>query len=320
MCNNKNNGNIFGAKKSVVINIDNYYSLKETNDIYEETISRFNSFYDDAKSLKSSIEDYIIKLNKSIKQIFRQVNKEFRRQHYYISKTRYELKLELNRKIDDVKDELNNFLKRTENIISSFENISKAITDFGDPEESHIIRTWCYISEINKHNEKASDLFKDPKRTLLFSFNEDDLTINYTNYYFDGLPVPEDIYIEENGEKNIEISWKNDEEKIKDYSDRNKIEYEIQIKNNLKLSEFKSKEKKLILKNIDRQKQYKIRIRTVLNNSYSTWSKIKIFKAENLPKKANDKNSLFGNSCSLFGSCLLTEKNEEKKSNSLLFK
>ena len=283
-----------------MIDINDDNSLEETNDIYEETVSKFDSFYDKVKSLKSSIEDYISEINKSAKRTFRRMNKAFRDEHYYISRIRYELKNELNEKIDNIKEELNNLLKRTENIISSFGNISKAINNFGDKDESHIIRTWCYISEINKYNEKARILFKEPKRTLFFSFDEDEHTINYKNYYFDGLPVPEGLCFKENGEDKIEITWKNDESIIKDYSDRNKIEYEIEIKSITNKSDFKSKEKKLILKNLDKHRQYKIHIRTVLNNSYSTWSKVETFKVENLSRKEIIKNSIFANTNSSF--------------------
>ena len=300
MCDNKHYNILFGSINKDMIDINDANSLEETNDIYDETVSKFDSFYDEAKSLKSSIEDYISEINKSAKRTFRQMNKAFRSEHYYISKTRYDLKNELNRKIDNIKEELNDFLKRTENIISSFGNISKAINNFGDKDESHIIRTWCYISEINKYNDKASILIKEPKRTLSFSFNEGEHTINYKNYYFNGLPIPEDLCFKENGENKIEITWKNDESIIKDYSDRNKIEYEIEIKSITNKSEFKSKEKKLILKNLDKQKQYKIHIRTVLNNSYSTWSKVETFKVENLSRNEIVKNSIFANTNSLF--------------------
>ena len=286
-----------------MIDIDDINSSKETNDIYDETVSKFNSFYNKAKNLKSSIEDYICEINKSAKRAFREMNKAFRKEHYLISRTRYKLKDELNGKIDNIKEELNNFLKRTENIISSFADISKAIESFGKLKESHIIRTWCYISEINKYNEKANNLFKEPKKTLFFSFDEDKDSINYRNYYFDGLPVPENIIFEKNEKTEIEITWKCDESLFKDYSDREKIKYEIEIKSIIK--KYESKEKKLILKNMDNQKQYKIHIRTVLNNSYSTWSKFETFRVENLPTKEKVENNIFGCS-SLFGKSLFT--------------
>ena len=163
----------------------------------------------------------------------------------------------------------------------------------------------CYISEINKYNEKANNLFKEPKKTLLFSFDESNLTINFNNYYFENLPVPKDIYVRENEENKIEITWKNDEDKIKDSSDINKIEYEIEIKNIFKRYEFKSQEKRLILDSLDKNRLNKIHIRTVLNNSYSTWSKFETFRVENLPTKEKVENNIFG--CSLlFGKSLFT--------------
>ena len=311
MCDNSRSIGLFCSKNNDMIDIDDINSSKETNDIYDETVSKFNSFYNKAKNLKSSIEDYICEIIKSAKRAFREMNKAFRKEHYLISRTRYKLKDELNGKIDNIIEELNNFLKRTENIISSFADISKAIESFGKLKESHIIRTWCYISEINKYNEKADNLFKEPKRTLFFSFDKDELSINYRNYYFDGLSVPEDILLEKNEKNEIEITWKSDESLIKDSSDRDKIKYEIEIKSIVKKYEYESKEKKLILKNMDNQKQYKIHIRTVLNNSYSTWSKIETFTLENLSKKVFPKKSLFDKTPFIIGN-IFAEKKEEK--------
>ncbi len=311
MCDNSRSIVLFCSKNNDMIDIDDINSSKETNDIYDETVSKFNSFYNKAKNLKSSIEDYICEINKSAKRAFREMNKAFRKEHYLISRTRYKLKDELNGKIDNIKEELNNFLKRTENIISSFADISKAIESFGKLKESHIIRTWCYISEINKYNEKANNLFKEPKKTLFFSFDEDKDSINYRNYYFDGLPVPEDILFEKNDKNEVEITWKSDESLIKNYFDRDKIKYEIEVKSIVKKYEYESKEKKLILKNMDNQKQYKIHIRTVLNNSYSTWSKIETFTLENLSKKVFPKKSLFDKTPFTIGN-IFAEKKEEK--------
>ena len=311
MCDNSRSIGLFCSKNNDMIDIDDINSSKETNDIYDETVSKFNSFYNKAKNLKSSIENYICEINKSAKRAFREMNKAFRKEHYLISRTRYKLKDELNGKIDNIKEELNNFLKRTENIISSFADISKAIESFGKLKESHIIRTWCYISEINKYNEKANNLFKEPKKTLFFSFDEDKDSINYRNYYFDGLPVPEDILFEKNDKNEVEITWKSDESLIKNYFDRDKIKYEIEVKSIVKKYEYESKEKKLILKNMDNQKQYKIHIRTVLNNSYSTWSKIETFTLENLSKKVFPKKSLFDKTPFTIGN-IFAEKKEEK--------
>ena len=94
------------------------------------------------------------------------------------------------------------------------------------------------------------------------------------------------ILFEKNDKNEVEITWKSDESLIKNYFDRDKIKYEIEVKSIVKKYEYESKEKKLILKNMDNQKQYKIHIRTVLNNSYSTWSKIETFTPENLTKKS----------------------------------
>ena len=278
---------------------------------YDETVSQYYTFYKEIKNLKTTIEDEIHDINKSSIRLFTQMNKFFNYKRYCINKTQKELKADFHKRINKIKEELQHSLIKSNDIISSLDKIGSEIFDFNSKKkESHLIKIWCYTSEINKYNEKANDFINELKRTLLFSFDESKIDINYSNYYFSGLPIPEDIIVEKIEENKIEISWKNDENKIKDINDRNDIKYKIKIKNNKNRFSFETKEtkeKKLILDILRKDNKYQVVIRTILNDSESSWSKIKEFKVDELLQKF----------C-VFGTCynnLLTNKKEIKKEN-----
>ena len=75
MCDNSRSIGLFCSKNNDMIDIDDINSSKETNDIDDETVSKFNSFYNKAKNLKSSMEDYIYEIIKFEKRTFRVMNK-----------------------------------------------------------------------------------------------------------------------------------------------------------------------------------------------------------------------------------------------------
>ena len=163
---------------------------------------------------------------------------------------------------------LNKFLDESKRIISSCEKISEAIKNFGEKTENKI-KEICYICEINKINEKAIEYFRKPKRYLLFDLDLSNDTVECESYYFHGLPVPSDIDVEENKDKEIVISWKNDEQRINDYNDKYKIKYSIELIRGIHKSTFETSQKKILLEKYVKDTNYKVRIKTIINDSSS---------------------------------------------------
>ena len=224
ICSGHSRFGLFGPSKNEMIDINDNDALNISLTSYDESVSQYYTLYKEVKNLKTAIEDEIQDINKSSIQLFTQMNKFFNYKRYCINKTQKELKSDFHRRINEIKEELQHFLSQSNEIISSLDKIRSEIVDFDSKKkESHLIKIWCYVSEINKYNEKANVFINEPKRTLLFSFDESKISINYSNYYFSGLPVPEDICVEKIEENKIEISWQNDEYKIKDKNNRNKI-------------------------------------------------------------------------------------------------
>ena len=287
----------FGSPKpkTKLIDINDEKSLKENHISYDDTVSEFTKIFKNGDYLSVKIEKEISNLNKSRKQILNKINRFFRKKHHLLTVKHKSLKSSINEKVDEVEEDLNAFLILAKSISLSCKRMSEAIKKFGQKTENKI-KELSYISEINKNNEEAKDFFKEPIRTLnlTLDLSEENFlssSCNCSSYYFSGLPVPENINIEENRDKNLVISWNNNENII-DYSDRYKIKYSIELMKCNNKSTFETSEKKIVFKKFSKDTNYKVRIKTVINESSSDWSKTKEFKIDESIKT----NGLFGSS------------------------
>ena len=294
-----------------IIDINDEESLKKNNIDYKEYYSEFNKLYDETKKINDKIEMHIGKINKHHRNILRSINSTYNRRRYKLNYEERELKYELNSKVKEINEELDKFLDESKRIIANCKRISQAIINFNENINNPVIKTLTYISEINNNNIRAKNLLKEPKRTLIFSYDESEDSIDYKNYYFDGLPIPEDIHAEINNDNELVISWNINKSKIKEV-DKNKIKYKIETKRDNNISTYETSETELAFENFEENCEYKVRIKSCLNKSESEYSKIKIFKTDDSIK--NKKCLIFNNtSNSLFSTV-------EKKENGLLKK
>lgn len=292
MCNcldentNKNDSNsLFGSSHLFNVNkpepkyidINDEKTLKDNKISYKETISQFDKLYEEVESLNETLEEEISDLNQKRKRILNKIRRYFSKIHHQLKLKENSLRSYLISNVDEVESELNNFLIESKRIILSCTKLSKAIKDFG---EENRIKEIYYICEISKNNEKVKEYLKKPKRNLQIELDLSNYIINCDSNYFNGLPVPNDINAEENNEQNLVISWKNDEYIINNYNDRNKIKYGIELNCGINKYSFETSVKKLVLEKYLKDKDFKVRIKTIINDSCSIWSEIKEFKIE----------------------------------------
>ena len=63
-------------------------------------------------------------------------------------------------------------------------------------------------------------------KNLKISFIEDEGTIKYEDYYFNGIPIPKDIEFQEIGAKSFKVIWNIDETNINMLNiDKKEIKY-----------------------------------------------------------------------------------------------
>ena len=183
--------------------------------------------------------------------------------------------MELKFKVNEIKNELEDYLTKLKNILFSCENLHKSIENYESGNNN--MKTLYFISIIHNNNEKTCNFLKTKIKNLNIAMDNDSF-VNYENYYFNGIPMPKDIKVEKIGEQ-LNINWDIDDSIIKDIESKD-IKFFILIKGNI----FDWKEEtinKYI--NFDRcyeNNNYEIKVRTLMDGCYSDWSQIKKFKYE----------------------------------------
>ena len=170
------------------------------------------------KEIKTKIEEEIEKANKSYKETFDEITKIFENDHNMLNEKEEKMKKELGEKVEEMKNQLEKFLLESNELILSCEKMIKSI-EVNNGKYKNEIKTICYISEINKNNEKVYNFFKKPIVNLNISFPTKSLFwgVNspiYSIYYLNGIPVPKNINIRKN-EDIAFIEWDIDKIKYK---------------------------------------------------------------------------------------------------------
>ena len=229
------------------------------------------------------------------------ITKAFENEHLNLNIKEKEVKKELDKKVERIQIELQNFLRESNDIFLSCEKVYNSIQVY--KEKFNEMKTLYYISEISKNNEKAINLFSKPMKNLNIIFPNPNILSNaytpkYNFYYFSGIPIPNNINICKKEEQAL-ISWNIDELRF-EYKN---IKYSVEIKedSNENFSSFLVPESNLLFKykiNTD----YEIKIRVMIDGLYGEYSEINRFNEKNLYNNTgslfgyiDNKNILFGN-------------------------
>ena len=232
----------------------------------------------EASILKEKIENELTKLTDLEEKISKEMKESFIKQHENLTKIEKELNNDLIKKVTVIKDKLENFISESIEIIKGNEKINKYTQYFEKNREKSnpdIIKTLSYISEIENNNQKVFHFINESMINMNINFNENTNTLEYIDYYFNGISSP--INIQLNGENNniINISWKIDEQfKILGKAYQSKFNIEIIDKNN-NIYEFEGKETNIEIRNLIYNEDYEFRIRTIYNDEKGIWSEKK---------------------------------------------
>ena len=114
-------------KEHNVIDINKKESLDDNGILYKNLISEFEEIFQKAKNLKLKIEKEIEKIDGTYKNIENEIILSFKKQHIELEEKEKNLKLELNLKMNQIKDELEKNLEISNIIILSCEETNKII-------------------------------------------------------------------------------------------------------------------------------------------------------------------------------------------------
>lgn len=308
---------------------------------YKDLISEFDEIFQKAKNLKIKIESEIEKIDGTYKNIENEIVLSFKKQHIELDEKEKNLKLELNVKVKQIREELEKNLTISSNILLSCEKTNENIKKF-ETKINNDIKTLYYISEINKNKEKAKEFINKKIRNYDISF-ESDKYVFYNDYYFNGIPIPKNIKAEKR-EGKLYIFWDLDNSNIKNIK-TDSIKYSLIIKiigSDLLGYKCETNDKFYYYNYYDEKNDYEIKVRALIDNYQSEWSTIKKSKNKDQPELnifANNKNNnslsstsifnekfeakgLFENNSGLFGTKNIFSNSEVKNNNqekSLLF-
>jgi hypothetical protein len=267
------------------------------------------------------------------------MKESFKKQHDNLTKIEKELKEDLIKNVSKTKEELQNFINKSIEIIKGNEKIGQFTQYYEKNKEKSnpvLIKTLSYISEIEKNNQKVFYFINESMKNMNITFNENKNTLEFINYYFNGISSPINIQSYEQN-NSLNISWKIDEysKKLRDVT---QYKYNLEIKDNNNIYKYEGKETNIEIRGLVNNKEYEFRVRTIYKESYGNWSeykKVQILNGyksfsfnplEKGEQNANievvgvelNKNNLFQNNntncnntqyCSLFGSITNQNKN-----------
>ena len=242
----------------------------------------FDKTIEKANELKAKIEKEINEINKLYDKINDDLTKTYKQRHEQLEKEELKMKEKLENEVTKVKEKLENFLTKTNNELRISERIYKGIKNI-EKEEKNMIKILSYISKINKNKKEFNSLFQELMNNIKPSFNEKENEIKFEEYYFNGAPIPSNIEYKDNtyiGFNNIELSWKiNDLKNL----DKNKIKSKVEIKKeNENFKQIYEGDKyEFIIKNLNNNTKYEIRICSLYKDVSGLWSESLILTTKN---------------------------------------
>jgi hypothetical protein len=73
-----------------------------------------------------------------------------------------------------------------------------------------MIKILSYASKINKSQKAMNKLFQTLMKNLKISYVEEESTIKFDDYYFNGIPSPKDVEFKDVGLNSFKVFWKID--------------------------------------------------------------------------------------------------------------
>ena len=132
-----------------------------------------------------------------------------------------------------------------------------------------------YLTKINKNQKGMRQLFQELMKNMKISYIEEESLIKYEEYYFNGIPIPQNIEFKDIEYFSFKVFW--NIENIKKLNiDNKEIKYKIEIrKENEKFNQINAEyNTNYLINNLEANTNYEIRICSVYKDIISNWSKI----------------------------------------------
>ena len=141
-------------------------------------------------------------------------------------------------------------------------------------EEKNMNKILSYVSKINKNQKEMKLLLKQFMKNIKISFIKEESKIKYDEYYFNGIPIPQNIEFKDIGNNTMKIYWDINNSKML-YINKKEIKFIIEMmKENKEVKQIIiENNNNYTVNNLDNN-NYEIRICSIYNNIMSDWSKL----------------------------------------------
>ena len=268
-----------------IIEINDEEALKKENITIENSKNEFDINIKKLENLKNIIEKEVKEIDDTYEKVDKETSKSYEIKREKLNKEENDLKEKLKTEVTKIKEKYELSLTEINNIIKSYNKIIKGINIL-EKEEKNMIKTISYISKINMNKEEMRIIFQELMKKLKISFIENESTIKYEEYYFNGIPTPINIEFNNISTNSFNISWKLDDINLININ-KNEIKYRIEIKKENKKEKFKiiyeDKNNNYLVNNLDKNTNYEIRLCSIYNDIISNYTPIYKIKTNNFP-------------------------------------
>ena len=267
-----------------VLRIEDEEALKKENITIENSSKEYDAKIEKLNNLKNLIEKEMTEIDNTYDKVDKEVTKSYEIKREKLNKEEENLKEKLKTEVTKIKEKFEISLSEINNLLKSCEKIVKGIKSF-EKEEKNMIKKLSYLSKINKNQKEIGKIFQQLMKNMKISFIENESIIKYEEYYFNGIPIPNNIEFKDIGTNSFKINWKIDDINILNI-DKNEIKYIIDIrKENMKekfIQVYEGNGYNYIVNNLDKNTNYEIRICSLYKDIISEYTKIYKIKTKNL--------------------------------------
>ena len=248
-------------------------SLKKENIVLESFSEEFNKKNSKINELKEKIEQEIIKINNLYDNIDKEITKSFEIKHQKLIEEENNLKENLQNQVTKTKEQLEKFLSGCNGILKNTERINKGIKKLEN--NKNMIKDLTYISTINKNKKDMDVLIQQLISNINITYKSEENNVIFDEYFFNGIPTPNNIGIKEISLGKYKLSWNIDDINLINLDKKN-IKYIVEMrKENEKYKPIYSGSNNYCqIENLELDIKYEIKICSSYNDSISNWSKI----------------------------------------------
>ena len=202
--------------------------LKKENIKIDDPSKDFDNNIQKLNNLRNKIEKEMIEIDKRYEKVDNDVTKSYEIKIEKLKKEENDLKEKLKTEVTKIKEKLEIYLSEINNLQKVCEKIIKGIKSLQN-EEKNMIKTLSYVSKINKNEKEMKNIFQELMKNMKVNYIENESIIKYEEYYFNGLPIPENVEFKDIGINNFKVSWKINNINLMNI-DIKEIKYKIEIR------------------------------------------------------------------------------------------